>query len=264
MIKAGKYTLNTNRTLIMGILNITPDSFSDGGRYGSVDSAVSAAYDMKEQGADIIDIGGQSTRPGADTVPLDEERNRVMPVLEALCGGVGIPVSIDTFYADIASEALKMGTGIINTVRGLEDGEMFRLAAKYGAGIVIMHNTAGSTGGVRVWLENMIKSAENSGVDSQSVITDIGIGFGKTFKEDLALLRELKNVIIPPYPMLVGASRKRVIGGACGNPPPQERDFGTAAAHTAAIMNGAKILRVHNVAAAVQAARVAESINIVD
>lgn len=257
------------RTHIMGILNVTPDSFSDGGRYDAIGKAVERAVQIQEEGADILDIGGQSTRPGHTPISAEEEWQRIQPVLEALRGRVTIPISVDTYYREVAVRALEAGAQILNDVSGSMDNGMPQVAAQYSAALVMMHggngadaeDSADAINEVRRYFEQALELAERVGLPRQSVCLDPGIGFGKPRMGDLELIARLPDLRLglPDVALLVGASRKRVVGMCCGNPPFSERLPGTLAIHTLAQWNGANILRVHDVAAAVQAARVTDA-----
>ena len=259
----------TQHTHIMGILNITPDSFSDGGRYDTVEAAVERALAIQAEGADVLDIGAQSTRPGHIPVTAEEEWSRLRPVLEVLSGRVTIPVSIDTYYPEVAARALEAGAHIINDVSGSLQNGMPGVAARYGAGLVMMHAGGGAddeggadaAGAVRAYFLEALEAAEQAGLAREAVCLDPGIGFGKPRLGDVQLIAQLPQVLagLPETAVLVGASRKRVGGMWCGNPPFEERLPGTLAIHTLAQWNGAHILRVHDVAPAVQAARVADA-----
>jgi dihydropteroate synthase len=258
--KAGRYILPLgHKTYVMGILNVTPDSFSDGGRYTDPGAALEHALQMQEEGADIIDLGGQSTRPGYEAIGAEEEWARLAPVMSRLCGALSVPVSVDTFYPLVAGRALSAGADVINDVTGFQDPAMFQLARESGCGCVVMHSGAG-VDTIRPFFARRLQEAVQQGLDPAQLCFDPGIGFGKTYEENLAVLREMRGLLLPPYAMLVGASRKRVIGAPCGNPPFTKRLPGTLAAHTLAVAGGADVVRVHDVAEAVQAARVADAI----
>jgi len=259
------------RTYIMGILNVTPDSFSDGGLYLDPEKAVQRALEMQREGADIIDIGAQSTRPGARPLTAHDESERLAPVLEALKGKLDIPLSVDTFHAGVAEFALKNGAAIINDVSGKLNPDIALLVKNYCAGWVIMHNAGGASavdvrheGGVLQTVRSFfIKSAEQAkafGIGPEQLCFDTGIGFGKSHADNLALLRHLKEVRIDGSAMLTGASRKRVVGHATGEQTPEFREAGTVAAHTAAIAGGTDIIRVHDVRQALQGARMADAL----
>ena len=220
-------------------------------------------------GVDVLDIGAQSTRPGHIPVTAEEEWGRLRPVLEVLSGRVTIPVSIDTYYPEVAARALEAGAHIINDVSGSLQNGMPGVAARYGAGLVMMHAGGGAddeggadaAGAVRAYFLEALEAAEQAGLAREAVCLDPGIGFGKPRLGDVQLIARLPQVLagLPETAVLVGASRKRVVGMWCGNPPFEERLPGTLAIHTLAQWNGAHILRVHDVAPAVQAARVADA-----
>ena len=267
--KAGKFQFPLGkRTYIMGILNVTPDSFSDGGKFLDPNFAVEHALQMQEQGADIIDIGAQSTRPGYTRICPEEEWERLAPVLGRLQGKLQIPLSIDTFYPQVAKMALQNGVCILNDVTGFSDVEMFRLAASCDCGCIMMHHGEEHDVGrenmdvlyrVRSFFEERLIKAQNFGIPKERICFDPGIGFGKSYEENLKLIANVEKTKIAECAYLMAASRKRVIGQPCGNPPFSERLSGTIAAHTIAAVGGANILRVHDVPQ-VQAARVMDAL----
>lgn len=247
------------RTLVMGVLNVTPDSFSDGGLYLDPKRAVERAWKMVEEGADIIDIGGESTRPGAEPLPLEEELKRVMPVLEALGPSFPVPMSIDTYKAKVAEEALKAGVSIVNDISGLGfDQKMAEVVARYGAALVIMHikgtprdmqlnpTYEDVMGEIRAYLRERIEKAEKAGVNPEAIVIDPGIGFGKRLEHNLEIFRRLKELEGLDKPILVGPSRKRFIGEILGVDTDQ-RLYGTLAAVAFSVLHGAHIVRVHDV-----------------
>lgn len=260
------------RTYVMGILNVTPDSFSDGGMFLDPDAAVRHALQIERDGADILDIGAQSTRPGHVPVSAQEEWARLSPVLEALRGKIELPISIDTYYPQVARRALDAGADIINNVSGKINFEMFRCVAEYSAGYIAMHTGPGGDADhtaeyphgviadVRAFFEQAYQALLDCGVMEENICLDVGIGFGKTQAENLELLRELRSARINDCAMLVGASCKRVVALASGESDPLRRMPGTIAAHTASIAGGADIIRVHDVPESVQAARVSDAI----
>lgn len=260
------------RTYIMGILNITPDSFFDGGMYFNVNRAVHRALEMVSEGADIIDIGAQSTRPGHTQISAEQEWERLYPVLCALKDKIEVPISIDTFYPEVAVAAIRMGACIINDVSGSLENGMPAIAAKTGAGLIFMHSGKGSDDAgcgdnamemVRAYFEKAIKAAACQGLELNHICLDPGIGFGKDRRGDLMLIAHLHEVLdgLPQTAVMVGASRKRVIASCCEmDLIAENRLAGTLALHTAAVLNGAHILRVHDVAASVQAARVTDAL----
>ena len=253
------------RTLVMGILNVTPDSFSDGGRSAALEDAVINARRMVEEGADIIDIGGESTRPGHTPVPAEEELRRVLPVIEALAD-LPVPISIDTQKAVVAEAALKRGAAILNDIWGLMgDPEIARVAASYEAGVVAMHNRSIVDGSVDIvadiigFFEQSLERAARAGIRPERISLDPGIGFGKTFEQNLKALASLREFGKLGFPILLGTSRKSLIGKVIDTVP-AERVPGTIASNVIGIMAGCAIIRVHDVAAHVQAARVTEAI----
>lgn len=259
------------RTYVMGILNVTPDSFSDGGIYLQPEQALARALEMQKQGADILDIGPQSTRPGAQPVSPQEEIERLAPVLDALKGKVCVPISVDTFSPEVAAFALNKGASIINDVSGRVNSTMADVIKTTGAGWVIMHNGGGADairvryeGGVlkavRHFFESALLQIEALGLDRSRICLDPGIGFGKSQAENLELLRHLKEVKIEDVALLTGASRKRVVGTAALEEDTAKREPGTVAAHTAAIAGGTDIIRVHDVDRALQGARMADAL----
>ncbi|MFZ5641555.1 MAG: dihydropteroate synthase [Bacillota bacterium] len=241
------------RTLVMGILNITPDSFSDGGRFFDYDVAIQHAKEMVELGADIIDIGGESTRPTAEPVPLEEELRRVMPVLKRLVAELDVPVSVDTYKAEVARQALEAGAHIINDVWGLKaDPDMAGTVARYeDVPLVMMHNQKGTEyvsmmDDILGALQESIDLALAAGVKQENLIIDPGIGFGKTTDQNLEVMKRLWEFKTLGYPLLLGTSRKSMIGNTL-NLPADERVEGTAATVAFGIAQGADIIRIHDV-----------------
>ncbi|GAA6756841.1 dihydropteroate synthase [Thermus thalpophilus] len=252
-------SLSLERPLLMGILNLTPDSFSDGGRYLDPEKALARAREMVAEGADLLDLGAESTRPGADPVPVEEEKRRLLPVLEAVLS-LGVPVSVDTRKPEVAEEALRLGAHLLNDVTGLRDERMVALAARFGVSAVIMHMPvpdpktmmAHARYGdvvkeVRDFLKAQAERALKAGVPQ--VVLDPGFGFGKLVEHNLALLKRLEEIVALGHPVLVGLSRKRTIGELTGVEVPERRLVGSVAAHLYAVLKGARILRVHDVAA---------------
>ncbi|WP_018964067.1 dihydropteroate synthase [Ancylobacter sp. FA202] len=253
------------RTLVMGILNVTPDSFSDGGRSAALDDARANAHRLVAEGADILDIGGESTRPGHTPVPAEEELRRVLPAVEALAG-LPVPLSVDTQKAVVAEAALKAGACIVNDIWGLMgDPEMARVAAAYDAGVVAMHNRANVDPAVDIvadilgFFEQALERAARAGIRAERISLDPGIGFGKTFEQNLKALASLAEFGRFGFPILLGTSRKSLIGKVIETTP-AERLPGTIASNVLGIRAGCAIIRVHDVAAHVQAARVTEAI----
>lgn len=251
------------RTLVMGILNLTPDSFSDGGCYSDPSRAVERALEMESQGADIIDIGAESTRPGFDSISSQEEAARLLPVVEKLAGQLSIPISIDTYKPETARAALDKGGNILNDVFGSRNGEMNQVAAEYGVPYIMMHNQRQQEMSIvhdLVYsLEQMQLRAIEAGVREEYIILDPGIGFGKTLEENLEAINRIDSLKGLGSPILVGTSRKDTIGKVLGLPA-QERLHGTSATVAAAIMRGADIVRVHDVEAMVQVAKMTDAI----
>jgi dihydropteroate synthase len=252
--------------LIMGVINVTPDSFSDGGRFGTPRTAIEAARRMAAQGASIIDIGGESTRPGAAPVDPEAEADRVLPVLEGL---EDLPLSVDTRRASVAERALRAGAILINDVSAGADPEMFGAVAAHGAGVVCMHmrgvpatmqrdpRYADVVGEVEAYLLARAAAAEAAGVARDRILIDPGIGFGKTLSHNLALLRALPRLAGHGLPVLVGPSRKSFLGQITGREVADRRDATTAAVTLCAFGPGAAVVRVHDVLAARDAAAVA-------
>lgn len=260
------------QTLVMGILNITPDSFYDGSRRMSVDSALAAGIAMAQAGAHIIDIGGESTRPGAQAVSQDEEMARVLPVVRELRRAVNVPIAIDTYKEKIAREALRAGADIVNDISALNyDSKMVSLVAGEGVPVVLMHMQGTPrtmqaqphyhdvVSEVRDFLAARVRYAVNHGVSPEAIVVDPGIGFGKTLEHNLALLRGLPILSGLGHPLLVGASRKTFIGKIL-DLEPQDRLEGSLAAAVAAVLAGANLVRTHDVAETVKAVRVADAI----
>ncbi len=262
------------RTLIMGIINATPDSFSDGGRYASPQKAIEEGMRMAEEGADILDIGGESTRPGSDAVSVEEELRRVLPIILGLAAKVSIPLSIDTMKAEVAEEALKAGAEIINDVSSLKyDGKMASAVAASGAGLVLMHMRGmpkvmqqgdltypSLIDDIVGFLEERMEAARLEGIDFTQMAVDPGIGFGKTADDNMRLIRRLGEFKRLGRPILMGVSRKAFIGKITGGLP-AERIAGTAAAVTASILGGAHIVRVHDVSIMKKVALMADAIS---
>ncbi len=252
-------------TLVAGILNVTPDSFSDGGRFAAVDAAVARVHALVAEGADWIDLGGESTRPGHAPVCLDEELRRVEPVLAAL-GAPPVPVSIDTTKAAVARRALALGASIVNDQCGLQgDAAMAEVVASAGAQVIVMHNRLDPADGdvvddVLAFLERSLAIAERAGIARERVIVDPGFGFGKTMAQNLELLRRLGELRALGQRVLIGTSRKRMIGHVLTDTTPEDRLEGTAATVALGIAFGADIVRVHDVRAMVRVARMTDAV----
>ncbi len=251
--------MDLRRGLLMGILNATPDSFSDGGDYLQTEKALARAREMAAEGADIIDVGAESTRPGARAVSIEEEKKRLLPVLRGL-EPLGLPVSVDTRKPEVAEAALQAGARLLNDVSGLRDERMITLAARYRVPVVVVHSPLDDpaemmrharygdvVSEVKEFLLTQAQRALSAGVPA--VILDPGFGFGKKLEHNLELLRRLPELAALGYPLLVGLSRKRSIGELTGVQRPAERVCGSVAAHLQALGRGANILRVHDVAA---------------
>ncbi len=259
--------------VLMGIVNVTPDSFSDGGDFLDPDRAIAHGLKLLKDGATILDIGGESTRPGAEPVAEAEEMRRVLPVIRAVRGQTGALISIDTMKASVARAALDAGADILNDVTGLRgDPLMLRLAASCDAGLVVMHMTgtpltmqAGPTyadvvAEVRGYFDARLAILEKAGIDPRRVVLDPGFGFGKTLEHNLALLRALPALAPASRPLLAGVSRKSMISGLLGNPNLSDRDWPTVALTSCCRELGARILRVHEVRANAQALRMTEAV----
>jgi dihydropteroate synthase len=269
--RAGVRTLDLVQPLVMGVLNTTPDSFSDGGLHRDAQAAVEHGRALWAEGAAIVDVGGESTRPGSDPVPLDEETERVLPVVSALASA-GVVVSVDTRHAAVALEALGAGASIINDVAGFRDPEMVEVAVSSAAGVVVMHmlgeprtmqehpTYSDVVEEVRDFLAARADGLIAAGVAHGRIAVDPGIGFGKTLEHNIALLRGLGRIAELGYPVVVGVSRKRFIGEISGNDVPASRLGGSIAAAVYAAQQGASVVRVHDVSQTVQALAVAGSL----
>ena len=262
VFQAGEFSLPLDRTYVMGILNVTPDSFSDGGKYLDPTAALERALEMKAEGADLIDVGGQSTRPGYTAISPEEEWERIRDVLPALVKKTGLPISVDTFYPWVAQRALEAGASILNDVTGFGP-EMLAVAAGSRCGCVVMD--PGTTGGdicarVRGFFLDRLEAAQRAGIARERLCFDPGVGFGKTVEENLDLIAHVERTKVEGCAFLMAASRKRVTGAFCGNPPFEERLPATLAVHTASILCGADLVPGHDVKEAVQAARMADAL----
>lgn len=254
-----------DRPRVMGIVNVTPDSFSDGGEHATVDAAVAHALRLVDEGADILDIGGESTRPGAEDVSLEEELRRVIPVIERLAHATTLPISIDTSKPEVMRAAVAAGAGMINDVYALRREGALDTAAALGVPVVLMHMQGEPrsmqqapdyddvVGDVHRFLAERIFAAEMSGIAKKKIVVDPGFGFGKTTAHNLALLAQLDRFASLGVPVLAGLSRKRSIGEITGRTDPHDRVHGSVAAHLIAAQRGAMLLRVHDVAATVDA-----------
>lgn len=262
-----------DRPLIMGILNVTPDSFSDGGRHNKLPLAIERALQMVAEGADLIDVGGESTRPGAPPVSADEELQRVLPVIEALAGRSDVPISIDTWKSSVVNAALTAGAEIVNDISGLAfDPEMGQTVARHGAGLVLMHTRGRPQqmqqdtvyhdliGEVSAALKQTIDGAIDAGILKERIVIDPGIGFGKDAAGNLEILHRLPELKSLGYPLLVGTSRKSFIGKTLQRNATEDRLFGTAATVALSVAAGVQILRVHDVQAMKDVALMAHAI----
>lgn len=266
---------NADHTLVMGVLNVTPDSFSDGGLFETADEAIAHGSELARAGADVIDVGGESTRPGATSVPVEDELARVIPVVAGLID-TGLVVSIDTRKPEVAAAAIAVGAQIVNDITGLGRPEMVALCAESGVGVVIMH-MQGNPGNMQSnptyenvvaevagFLEQRALDIQIGGVSRECICIDPGIGFGKKLEHNVALLRNIDWLTTAGYPVMVGTSRKRFLGTilrtAGHDTSAAERDPATAATVALAIAAGAFLVRVHNVGHALQAARTADAI----
>ena len=274
--KTSRRTIDlTDRSIVMGILNVTPDSFSDGGRFVDVETAVRHAEKMIEDGADIIDIGGESTRPGSLRVDAEIESERTIPVIEALAKRFDVAVSIDTTKSEVARRAVDAGAEIINDISGLRfDSKIATVAADSNAGLVLMHSRGNFSEmhshpraedvmlDVTAGLRRSLNEATDAGVEAEHIALDIGIGFGKSLEQNLELIDRLAEIAAEFHPqaILCGTSRKSFIGKLLGGAEPDQRLAGSLATAVIAMRNGAKVVRVHDVLETVQALRVADAV----
>lgn len=262
----------SERPVVMGVVNVTPDSFFDGGRYAKPDAAIRHALRLAEEGADLLDIGAESTRPGAESIDEGEERRRLMPVVTAVAKAVRIPISVDTMKSTVAGAALEAGAVIVNDVSALRaDPAMAELVATTGAGVVLMHMQGipktmqiapaydNVVGEIAEFFRERIRFCRERGIGEDQIVLDPGIGFGKLLLHNLTLLGQLETFVQFGRPILVGVSMKAFIGQVLGRPV-EERSWGTAAAVALAVSNGARILRVHDVAAMKEVVTVAAAI----
>lgn len=257
-----------SRTLVMGILNVTPDSFSDGGLFSGEAEAVAQAKRLVDEGAAILDIGGESTRPGHIPVPAEEEQARVLPVIRAVAPGLTVPISIDTYKASTARLALEAGARIVNDVWGLQrEPDIASVAAAHGAPVVIMHNRETIDADLDIisdlltFFERSLDIARRAGIPERDIVLDPGVGFGKTWTQHLDVLRRLPEIRALGFPVLVGVSRKSLLGRLHDRETrPADRLYGSLAAHALAATLGADIVRVHDVAAHVDAVRVVDAV----
>jgi len=273
ILKWSRYCLELDsRTLVMGVLNITPDSFYDGGRFYRFNDAVAQALMMADEGADIIDVGGESTRPFSKPLPVDEELKRVIPVIETLSAEIDLPISIDTYKSEVAIQALEAGAAMVNDISAMRfDPAIGSIVAAAGVPIVLMHMKGiprdmqsnptyeDLLGEIMEFLQGAADKAVSMGIQRELIIIDPGIGFGKSFDDNLVILRDLGRFSSLGYPILVGTSNKSFIGHVLGSPV-ESRDTGTLATIAAAVMNGAHIIRAHNVRTAKETVTIIDAI----
>jgi dihydropteroate synthase len=257
----------------MGVLNVTPDSFSDGGHYLDPDAAAAHALRMESEGADLIDIGGESTRPGSESVSAEEELRRILPVLAKLRGKLRIPVSVDTSKAEVAEAAAEVGAEILNDVTGLRGGaQVAEVAKRRKLPLILMHMRGEPRRmqkepfardvmrDVTSKLNQSISLAQRAGVPNSQIVIDPGLGFGKSYEQNFELIARFSELARLGFPLLMGGSRKSFVGKALGGVPKSDRTWGTAATVTAAVLGGAHIVRVHDVSQMAQVVRVADAI----
>ncbi|WP_047154308.1 dihydropteroate synthase [Aneurinibacillus tyrosinisolvens] len=265
-IQAGTYTLPLReRTVVMGIVNVTPDSFSDGGKYVNIEDALMHARQLVQDGAEIIDIGGESTRPGHQPVGEEEELERVVPVIERLAAEIEVPISIDTYKARVAKEAIRAGAHLINDVWGAKaDPEMARIMGELGVPVILMHNRNNMD--YRDFIEDVLNDVKESvalvkeaGVKDEHILLDPGIGFAKTYEQNLEMMYRMDRLVELGYPVLLGTSRKSFIGKTMGDVPAGERLEGTAATVALGIERGCRIVRVHDVKPIVRVCRMMDA-----
>ena len=268
----GKYQLTLNRPHVMGIVNVTPDSFSDGGKYTATDAAIDHGLKLIAEGADFLDIGGESTRPGADPVSLDEELSRVIPVIEALSQVSTVPISIDTYKPEVMRQAIAAGADMINDVRALQELGALDIVAKSDVGLCLMHMQGKPqtmqldpqykdvVAEVKQFLANRFQLCLNHGIAKNRILLDPGFGFGKTRTHNITLIQHLEKMNALGQPLLVGLSRKSVLGVIAGGDEGQ-RLYASIAAAVISVMKGAKIVRVHDVKATVEALKVVTAIS---
>jgi dihydropteroate synthase len=275
ILRTSKRDLPLERPLVMGILNVTPDSFSDGGNFTGTDAAIARAEQMLSEGADIIDIGGESTRPGSERIEVDEEARRVLPAITEILRRYNAIVSIDTTKSSVARAAADAGAAIINDISGLRfDEDIADVAAEFGTGLILMHSrgdfeamhtqppVVDVIAEVTEGLKTSLETARRHSVSDDAIVLDVGIGFGKTAEQNLELIAKLDKLVerFPEYPMLVGTSRKSFIGRVMGGAAPEERLAGSIAAAAIAVWNGASIIRVHDVHETAEALKVVAAV----
>lgn len=263
----------TKKTYIMGVLNITPNSFSDAGLYFDKSAAIERANQMVDEGSDIIDIGGESTRPGSEPISIEEELRRTIPVIEAIANKINVPISIDTYKSEVAKVALNAGASMVNDISGFRfDPRMPEVVSKYKVPVVIMHMRGRPQDmqqnpvyealipEIMDYFRIGIKIATGTGISEDKIIIDPGIGFGKTFDHNLEIINNLHEFTVLEKPILIGPSRKAFIGKILGDVPVAERLEGTAAVVAISIMNGANMIRVHDVKEMAKVAKVADAV----
>jgi len=272
VLRCADKVLHLDRPQVMGIVNITPDSFSDGGRYFDSSRALAHALELVEEGADILDIGGESTRPGAAEVSVQEELDRVITIIEALAAEVPVPISIDTSKPEVMYEALRSGAGFLNDVRALQEPGALETASKSDVPVCLMHMHGAPrtmqddphyddvVADVEEFFRQRIAACEQAGIKRERILLDPGFGFGKTLEHNISLLSELERFQSLDCPLLVGMSRKRMIGTLLGDVPPDQRLYGSVSAAVVAAMKGAAIIRVHDVRPTVEALKVVTAI----
>ena len=273
-LKLGDRLLDLSQPRIMGVLNRTPDSFSDGGRFTGLDAALAQIEKMVQEGADILDVGGESTRPGAAEVSIHEELERVLPLIEGIRARFPTPISIDTSKPEVMQAAVAAGAGMINDVYALRRPGALQAAAASGATLCLMHmqgeprtmqkdpHYGDVTTEVKEFLGDRAEAVIAAGVPKERIVLDPGFGFGKNLEHNLTLLRRLPELAALGYPLLVGLSRKSMIGTLLGGKPAEERVQGSVAAAMIAVQNGASIVRVHDVAPTVEALKVASAVRL--
>ncbi len=271
-LDCGGRLLRLDRARVMGIVNVTPDSFSDGGAHASTDAAVAHGLKLVEEGADLLDIGGESTRPGSAPVPLEEELRRVIPVIEQLAARTAVPISIDTFKPEVMRAAVAAGAGMINDIHALRQPGALEAAAQAGVPVVLMHmqgepgdmqadpQYADVVAEVHGFLVQRLFAAEMAGIARKNLLIDLGFGFGKATTHNITLLARLERFLELGVPMLAGLSRKRSLGELTGRAEPAGRVAASVAAHLIAVQRGARIVRVHDVAATVDALKVWQAV----
>jgi len=271
MLHCGKFQFDLSRPLVMGIVNVTPDSFSDGGRHVSTAAAIAHAVRLLEDGADILDIGGESTRPGAAEVSTQEELDRVLPVIEGL-RGISVPISIDTYKPEVMRAALAAGACMVNDINALQDVDALKIVARSDAAVCLMHKQGlpksmqqqpqyqNVIAEVTAFLSQRLMAAENAGIARDRIVLDPGFGFGKTLAHNLDLLRELEKFCTLGVPVLAGMSRKSMLGAITGRDV-NERMAASVAAALMAVQRGAAIVRVHDVRETVDALKIWNAVN---